>query len=497
MAFPFAAHGHVAIVSNLYGIAGPSYCSFTNLPGSGAQQNPDDALGEFFDFDKAAMDLSTREPSMPKSNHEASARDEATKLPSLQQCSDHSTPDSTDAVPYTPGLEYPDSGVLQKDFIGPNPESHECIGSDQQLEKFRVRKRSASPISIPGYQCRDWNIMPQLGPQPRKRPKTKTGTQREEANRVREKGACLRCYVQKLKCSEGVPCAPCANLLSEAATAVRTRTLQWTACISSSLLDVNVFTYGIALVDDPPTSSAGVQLGAKKAFGPTSMTLFDMVLSTATMGGKYSFFSKFDSLYSEVVRHIYGSHVEDVHTFILEDRNPLNVLIQFNTVLLGSQAIGDRLGGYYGYLRKVRGICGELAFQGLEKCLERNHLAGSSPTRQFTLIVYIALVLEQVLEIEGGRPGSLSTSSDSTYQAMHNHLAQYLFYYLRRLCSNIFLGGSAVMGCIENTPEGVHIRDSFWCELSQATGCGYLQKPPKLQEYIHLRNDFVDEYLRQ
>jgi hypothetical protein len=227
------------------------------------------------------------------------------------------------------------------------------------------------------------------------------------------------------------------------------------------------------------------------------MTLFDMILLTGTMGGQYSFFSTVDSLYSEIVRHIYGSHVKDVHTFILKDRNPLNVLVQFNTVLLGSQAIGDRLGGYYGYLQKVRGICGELAFQGLENCLDRNHLAGSSFTRQFTLIVYIALVLEQVLEIEGGRPGSLSTSSDSTYQAMHNHLAEYLFYYLRRLCSNIFLGGSAVMGCIENTPEGVHIRDSFWCELSQATGCGYLQKPPKLQEYIHLRNDFVDEYLRQ
>ena len=174
-------------MSNLYGIADPSYRSFTNLPGSGAQQDADDTLlGEFFDFDKAAMDLSTREPSMPKSSHEASARDEATKLPSLQQCSDHSTPDSTDAVPYTPGLEYPDSGVLQKDSIGPNPESHECIWSDQQLEKF-------------GVQCHDWNIVPQLEPQPRKRPKTKTGTQREEANRVREKGACLRCYVQKLK----------------------------------------------------------------------------------------------------------------------------------------------------------------------------------------------------------------------------------------------------------------------------------------------------------
>jgi hypothetical protein len=222
------------------------------------------------------------------------------------------------------------------------------------------------------------------------------------------------------------------------------------------------------------------------------MILFDMILSIATFGGKSSLFSTFDSLYSEIVRHIYGSQVEDVHTFILKDRNPLNVLVQLNTVLLGSQAIQVRLGGYYGYLRKLRGICSELAFQGLGKCLDRNHLAGSSITKQFTLIVYIALVLEQVLEIEGGRPGSLSTSSDSTYQAMRNHLAQYLFYYLRRLCSNIFLDDSAVIGCIENTPEGVHIHDSFWCELSQATGCDYLQKPPKLQEYIHLRNDFVD-----
>ena len=189
------------------------------------------------------MDLSTREPSMAKSNHEASARDEATKLPSLQQCSDHSTPCFFDPVPYTPGLitEYPDSGFLQKDS---NTESHVCIWSDQQLEngqnpqeeaaatmygvadmsshaqplthrskppsdgsarpQFRGHKRSASPISIPGYQCFDWNIRPeqpepQLEPQQRKRPKKKTKTQREEANRVKEKGACLRCYVQKLK----------------------------------------------------------------------------------------------------------------------------------------------------------------------------------------------------------------------------------------------------------------------------------------------------------
>ena len=218
-------------MSNLYGIAGPSYRSFANLPGSDSQQDAADALlDEFFDFENAAMDLSTREPSIPKSNHEASARDEATKLPSLQQCSDHSTPYFFDAVPYTPGLvtEYPDSGFLQKDSIGPNTESHVCIWSDQQLENGRSpqggaaarmdgivdtsshaqpltlrRKRSASPI-IPGYQCFDWNIMPeqpepQPEPQPRKRQKRKTRTQREEANRVREKGACLRCYVQKLK----------------------------------------------------------------------------------------------------------------------------------------------------------------------------------------------------------------------------------------------------------------------------------------------------------
>ena len=226
---------------NLYGIADPSYHSFTNSPGSGAQQDATDALlddallddalwGEFFDFGEAAMDLSTREPSIPKSNHEASAS--ATKLPSLQQCSDRSTP-YVGAVPYTPGLvtEYPGSGVLRKDSIGPDAESHGW--PDQQLEngqnpqeeaaarelltlrskppsdsnarpQFRGRKRSASPISIPGYQCFDWNIMPeqpepQPEPQPRKRPKKKTRTQREEANRVREKGACLRCYVQKLK----------------------------------------------------------------------------------------------------------------------------------------------------------------------------------------------------------------------------------------------------------------------------------------------------------
>jgi len=185
-------------VSNPYGIAGPSYRSFTNLPGSDAQQDADDALlGKYFDFDKAAMDLSAREPSMPKSNHEASARDEATKLPSLQQCSDHSTPDSADAVPYTPGLvtEDPDFGVLQQPLTLSKPPSDSSA---------RPQLGSASPISIPGCQCFDWNIKleqlgPQLEPQPRKRRRRETEIQREEANRVREKGACLRCYVQKLK----------------------------------------------------------------------------------------------------------------------------------------------------------------------------------------------------------------------------------------------------------------------------------------------------------
>lgn len=135
---------------NLYGIAGPSYRTFTDLPGCGAQQDAADALlDEFFDFENAALDLSTREPSIPKSNHEASAGDEATKLPSLQQCSDHSTPYFPDAVPYTPGLvtEYPDSGFLQKDSIGPNTESHKCIWSDQQLEdRQNLREDAAARI---------------------------------------------------------------------------------------------------------------------------------------------------------------------------------------------------------------------------------------------------------------------------------------------------------------------------------------------------------------
>ena len=121
-------------MSNLYGIAGPSYRSFANLPGSSAQQDAADALlDEFFDFENAAMD-------------EASGRDEATKLPSLQQCSNHSMPNFFDAVPYTPGLvtEYPDSGFLQKDSIGPNTESQVCIWPDQQLKNGRSPQGGAA-----------------------------------------------------------------------------------------------------------------------------------------------------------------------------------------------------------------------------------------------------------------------------------------------------------------------------------------------------------------
>ncbi|OCL11625.1 hypothetical protein AOQ84DRAFT_352949 [Glonium stellatum] len=447
-------------------------------------------------------------------------------LPSSQQCSDNSIPYVTAA-----------SNSQQKDANSQSIEPQVYIWPDQQVEigyslqeeaaggvdgiphtllyaqqltlgplppsdssawpQFRGCKRSTSPINIPGCQSFDWNIAPgnskpQTQPQPRKRQR-KTGTQREQLNRVREKGSCLRCYVQKQKCSEGVPCAPCAGLISRGEAAVRPKTLQWTACISSSLLDMNVFTYGISLIYNPSPSAASVEPNAKKGFGPVSTTLFDMVWKLTTEGGPKSLLSKLDSLYNKIVRYIYGSQTEDIHAFILKDRNPLNFLVQLNTVLLGNEAVQGKSNTLNRHVRWVRGVCGEFAFRGLEKSLDRNHFASSTITRQYTLIIYIALVLEQVLEIGGGRPGSPSDSSDLTYQAMHNHLVQYLFYYFRRLCSNVFPGDSPVMRCIGNASGGVQLSGSFWCELSQATGCGYLQKPPKLREYSHFRNDFAGE----
>ena len=104
-------------------------------------------------------------------------------------------------------------------------------------------KRNVLAGRIPGTSC---FILETSAKSDRKR-KHFTQQQREERKKVRVKGQCLRCYVQKLKCSGTRPCDCCQKVFSKAHISKK---LRWTACVSSRLLDLNIFEFGMIIFNE-------------------------------------------------------------------------------------------------------------------------------------------------------------------------------------------------------------------------------------------------------
>ena len=170
--------------------------------------------------------------------------------------------------------------------------------------------------------------------------------------------------------------------------------------------------------------------------------------------------------------------------FILEDRNPLHMLLHLNTIIVGSHLLGERLVGYKEYLLHLRAI---------SSSLERTTLANSSITRLLALIVYISVLLEQVMEVGEHSAASRYVSGDETYKTMQDHLIEYLSCYLRKLSTNVLAPGTPFLTLVKKAPADFMHRASFWEKLWKVTGLSALRRLPKAHQISNLGHNPLDE----
>jgi hypothetical protein len=190
-----------------------------------------------------------------------------------------------------------------------------------------------------------------------------------------------------------------------------------------------------------------------------------------------------DDLYEQVLWHTYCRRATEIHPFILEENNPMYMLVQLNVILLGSPIIALELIGRVRYLQKLRAICAVVAFEYLGRALDRNW-AKSSLIRQGALIVQIALLLEQVMEMRSDIPAAaLSCARGNVFEEMRRHLIQYLSCYLRKLVPGFSGNDSPLSSCIQQAKQQGPLREDFWDILSSIMPCIPLQKPPMLRKY--------------
>jgi hypothetical protein len=188
-------------------------------------------------------------------------------------------------------------------------------------------------------------------------------------------------------------------------------------------------------------------------------------------------------LYSKVVRHTYGQPATGIHPFILSDNIPLHKLIQLNVVLLGSPIIVAELIGCIGFLQNLRAIVAVAVFDCLWRALNRANLATSSQNRQSALILQVALLLEQVVEMRSDiRAAPIACARGHVFEEMRRHLIQYLSAYLQKLLPDRC---HIRVHRIQEAADRGHLGVEFWTILSNLVPG--VQKPPMLRRYAELR----------
>jgi hypothetical protein len=218
----------------------------------------------------------------------------------------------------------------------------------------------------------------------------------------------------------------------------------------------------------------------KKLSTTTILSMYNVLFEN----GIVDTFISIDDLYTRILQHSYGHRASEVHPFILEDPNPLYLLVKLNVLLLGSPVIGIELIGCVRYLQKLRAVCAIVAFECLERVLDRTTLAKSSQVRQSALVVQAALLLEQVVDMSGDLPAAaISCAKGTTYEEMRRHLIQFLSYYLQKLvpCSR-----GAFSNYMQKFENQGHLGEDFWSILSQLVPSIPLLKPPILRRYAEM-----------
>jgi hypothetical protein len=192
-------------------------------------------------------------------------------------------------------------------------------------------------------------------------------------------------------------------------------------------------------------------------------------------------------LYSKVVRHTYGQPATGIHPFILSDPSPIYRLVQLNVILLGSPIIVAELIGCIGFLQNIRAIVAVVAFDYLGRALNRTNLATSSQSRHSALIILVALILEQVVEMRSDIPAApIACARGHVFEEMRRHLIQYLSAYLQKLLP---AGRHVRVHRLQDAADRGHLGAEFWTILSSLLPELPLGKPPMLRKYAELRWD--------
>jgi hypothetical protein len=102
--------------------------------------------------------------------------------------------------------------------------------------------------------------------------------------------------------------------------------------------------------------------------------------------------------------------------------------------------------------------------------------------RQIALIIQIALLLEQIVEMSAQAPTVATCFAyGKHYEAMHEHLLLYMSYYLRRLIKLAFGEACPLNHFMEGKKEETFIDETFWGTLAGLIPSNPLGKPRKLR----------------
>ncbi|KAF2022876.1 hypothetical protein EK21DRAFT_95366 [Setomelanomma holmii] len=257
-----------------------------------------------------------------------------------------------------------------------------------------------------------------------------TEKQLNSVKSVRAHRPCLRCFMQKIQCSEGWQCKACQKLFAGS-----NRTRQWTRCVTLGLPELNIiaiahcsnFFKDLTLRRQRTCSHYPSDLAADRS--KIAITLYKLlfgsgILSVAT--------NDIGELYTKVLQHTHGHHATDVHSFVATERTPLRMLIRLNVILLGSPGIAPDLVSRVRFFQKLRAICAVVAFECLGKALDRSALAGANSSRQCALIVEVSLLLEQVIAMDLNLPSeAIFRAQGAEYEEMRKDLIQYLSSHLQ------------------------------------------------------------------
>jgi hypothetical protein len=192
-----------------------------------------------------------------------------------------------------------------------------------------------------------------------------------------------------------------------------------------------------------------------------------------------------DKLYAKVLQHTYGDRASEVHPFILEEANPLYVLIRLNVILLGSPIILTNLIWRIGYLQRLRAISAITAFECIGNALRREQLAVATQRRRSALVVQAALLLDQVIEMKEDLPSAaIAYARGEVFHNMREHLMLYLSYYIQKLAPTDYQ--KRLVSYMRVSKSRGHMSDEFWAVVSEIGLDEALKKPPVLQRYADL-----------